>query len=147
MLVILVLTLVFVFVKQNTAYERRSSDWSSDVCSSDLGARDRRPRRAGLLQLLPQRRCREQRGRPAARGDAPPRLAGHGRRRHHQAAGGRRARGRPRGLLGQGDGGTPGDRKSVVSGKSVYGRVDLGGPPLLKKKMKRRKQYESISRN
>src|SRR3546814_5918378 len=24
------------FVKQKTAYERRSSDWSSDVCSSDL---------------------------------------------------------------------------------------------------------------
>src|SRR3546814_9799277 len=27
--------LIFVF-KQKTAYERRSSDWSSDVCSSDL---------------------------------------------------------------------------------------------------------------
>src|SRR3546814_1032984 len=24
------------FVKKKTAYERRSSDWSSDVCSSDL---------------------------------------------------------------------------------------------------------------
>src|SRR3546814_13307282 len=29
-------TLVFVFVKQKTAYELRISDWSSDVCSSDL---------------------------------------------------------------------------------------------------------------
>src|SRR3546814_8887565 len=29
--------LVFVFFKQNTAYEMRISDWSSDVCSSDLG--------------------------------------------------------------------------------------------------------------
>src|SRR3546814_3083176 len=27
------------FVKQKTAYEMRISDWSSDVCSSDLGAR------------------------------------------------------------------------------------------------------------
>src|SRR3546814_5880674 len=27
---------VFVFVKQKTAYEMRISDWSSDVCSSDL---------------------------------------------------------------------------------------------------------------
>src|SRR3546814_3490728 len=27
---------VFVFFKQKTAYERRISDWSSDVCSSDL---------------------------------------------------------------------------------------------------------------
>src|SRR3546814_3589538 len=28
---------VFIFVKQQTAYEMRISDWSSDVCSSDLG--------------------------------------------------------------------------------------------------------------
>src|SRR3546814_3794459 len=27
---------VFFFCKQNTAYELRISDWSSDVCSSDL---------------------------------------------------------------------------------------------------------------
>src|SRR3546814_2624498 len=27
---------VFFFFKQKTAYEMRSSDWSSDVCSSDL---------------------------------------------------------------------------------------------------------------
>src|SRR3546814_1311538 len=27
---------VFFFCKQKTAYERRISDWSSDVCSSDL---------------------------------------------------------------------------------------------------------------
>src|SRR3546814_9520418 len=27
---------VFFFFKQNTAYELRISDWSSDVCSSDL---------------------------------------------------------------------------------------------------------------
>src|SRR3546814_6342260 len=30
--------LFFLFFKQKTAYEMRSSDWSSDVCSSDLGA-------------------------------------------------------------------------------------------------------------
>src|SRR3546814_2101603 len=30
---------VFLF-KQKTAYEMRISDWSSDVCSSDLGVRD-----------------------------------------------------------------------------------------------------------
>src|SRR3546814_1162995 len=34
------------FFKQKTAYELRISDWSSDVCSSDLGAR-RGSRRAG----------------------------------------------------------------------------------------------------
>src|SRR3546814_6269844 len=27
---------MFFFVKKKTAYERRISDWSSDVCSSDL---------------------------------------------------------------------------------------------------------------
>src|SRR3546814_9532580 len=37
------LFLVFFFFKQKTAYEMRISDWSSDVCSSDLGgARSRR---------------------------------------------------------------------------------------------------------
>src|SRR3546814_5761839 len=47
---ILCVTLLFVFFfKQKTAYEMRISDWSSDVCSSDLqycGAH--RPRPAGL---------------------------------------------------------------------------------------------------
>src|SRR3546814_15511317 len=31
---------VFFFFKQKTAYEMRISDWSSDVCSSDLMATD-----------------------------------------------------------------------------------------------------------
>src|SRR3546814_13309798 len=30
--------MLFFFVKQKTAYEMRISDWSSDVCSSDLAA-------------------------------------------------------------------------------------------------------------
>src|SRR3546814_19541991 len=40
----------FFFFKQKTAYEMRISDWSSDVCSSDLsvGAKDR-PRPSGRL--------------------------------------------------------------------------------------------------
>src|SRR3546814_10648702 len=29
--------ILFFFFKQKTAYEMRISDWSSDVCSSDLG--------------------------------------------------------------------------------------------------------------
>src|SRR3546814_8387259 len=32
------LVLFFFFFKQKTAYEMRISDWSSDVCSSDLAA-------------------------------------------------------------------------------------------------------------
>src|SRR3546814_4732610 len=55
----------FFFVKQKTAYEMRISDWSSDVCSSDLTARGRlkviereladeteQEQRAGLVQSL-----------------------------------------------------------------------------------------------
>src|SRR3546814_5442849 len=43
----------FVCFKQKTAYEMRSSDWSSDVCSSDLlghrgGGRLHQPRGAGI---------------------------------------------------------------------------------------------------
>src|SRR3546814_8987936 len=36
---------VFFFFKQKTAYEMRISDWSSDVCSSDL---QRDPARTGI---------------------------------------------------------------------------------------------------
>src|SRR3546814_5862287 len=32
----MLIVLVFFFFKQKTAYEMRISDWSSDVCSSDL---------------------------------------------------------------------------------------------------------------
>src|SRR3546814_1438086 len=38
----------FVLFKQKTAYEMRISDWSSDVCSSDLNDA-RTPRRDGVL--------------------------------------------------------------------------------------------------
>src|SRR3546814_13490637 len=34
------LVVCFFFFKQKTAYEMRISDWSSDVCSSDLHARE-----------------------------------------------------------------------------------------------------------
>src|SRR3546814_4983932 len=37
-------SLVFFFFKQKTAYEMRISDWSSDVCSSDLRRLFRRRR-------------------------------------------------------------------------------------------------------
>src|SRR3546814_6480403 len=41
---------MFFFFKQKTAYEMRISDWSSDVCSSDLG----RPGDLGL-DVVPRR--------------------------------------------------------------------------------------------
>src|SRR3546814_15364381 len=37
-ILVLLLVMLFFFFKQKTAYEFRSSDWSSDVCSSDLTA-------------------------------------------------------------------------------------------------------------
>src|SRR3546814_1139218 len=37
---ILLYLFLFFFFKQKTAYEVRISDWSSDVCSSDLGFHD-----------------------------------------------------------------------------------------------------------
>src|SRR3546814_985755 len=58
---------VFFFFKQKTAYEMRISDWSSDVCSSDL--QDMRAQRPDAVVAL-----------PAALGDQRVRLA-------HQHAG------------------------------------------------------------
>src|SRR3546814_3404582 len=42
---------VFFFFKQKTAYEMRISDWSSDVCSSDLHHTDRDHRDIATLAL------------------------------------------------------------------------------------------------
>src|SRR3546814_3354035 len=50
--------MIFFFLKQNAAYEMRISDWSSDVCSSDLpldegvGAEIERGRAAEHLVVL-----------------------------------------------------------------------------------------------
>src|SRR3546814_6303428 len=41
---------LFFFFKQKTAYEMRISDWSSDVCSSDLG--EGMPLTPGALQQI-----------------------------------------------------------------------------------------------
>src|SRR3546814_9007667 len=52
-----VLHVCIFFFKQNTAYEMRISDWSSDVCSSDL-AKDKRKlgfKQARELEQLPAR--------------------------------------------------------------------------------------------
>src|SRR3546814_7397929 len=54
---------IFFFFKQKTAYEMRISDWSSDVCSSDLDLRDREGPRGQPLGGEP-------------RGDGTPRLGG-----------------------------------------------------------------------
>src|SRR3546814_660613 len=43
---------IFFFFKQKTAYEMRISDWSSDVCSSDLLRRRERSDEAGIKYLI-----------------------------------------------------------------------------------------------
>src|SRR3546814_12839454 len=95
---------VFFFFKQKTAYEMRISDWSSDVCSSDLltDAAEGFDDASELEQW---------RARSAAVG-----------RTHAVAHAGNMLQDLSR------------DRKSVVEGKSVSVRVDLGGRRIIKKK-------------
>src|SRR3546814_10457058 len=51
MVLIFVCILVFFFFfKQKTAYEMRISDWSSDVCSSDLGGARNRSAASGMVE-------------------------------------------------------------------------------------------------
>src|SRR3546814_11081935 len=65
------------FFKQKTAYEMRISDWSSDVCSSDLAGRSgrslyadrRRPQWPGLHRVGRLRRSRNLRHRPRGRSE------------------------------------------------------------------------------
>src|SRR3546814_10075897 len=50
---------VFFFCKQKTAYEMRISDWSSDVCSSDLPEHGNQLQVAGPGELVDGRRLCE----------------------------------------------------------------------------------------
>src|SRR3546814_12755555 len=109
------------FFKQKTAYEMRISDWSSDVCSSDLPHdRGRVPHRQAGFH--PQGKgeavaAEEQRLEPPpalpAFAEPLPRLGRH---------------------LLQRPEGKGGDRQSVVQGKSVSVRIDLGGRRIYKTK-------------
>src|SRR3546814_13666767 len=126
----------FVFFKQKTANDMRISDWSSDVCSSDRGARSARPavargqrrqragtaasgrrRRTPLAHLSPRRRAARDRvetlGPPRRAAGARVRTAAWRRHRARLARPHRTGIGR--------------DRKSVVEGKSVSVLVDVGG--------------------
>src|SRR3546814_1752232 len=47
----LLLFIFFFFFKQKTAYEMRISDWSSDVCSSDLAVRSSQLERADPVRF------------------------------------------------------------------------------------------------
>src|SRR3546814_10382254 len=47
----IIVFVVFVFFKQKTAYEMRISDWSSDVCSSDLQSDNKDARILGMADV------------------------------------------------------------------------------------------------
>src|SRR3546814_13124738 len=104
----------FFFFKQKTAYEMRISDWSSDVCSSDLPCQGMTPECiakmgcAAPVALIP----------PLAFEAMPPFSVAAPLQMPVTPLAGRET----------------GDRKSVVSGKSVSVRVDLGGRRIIKQK-------------
>src|SRR3546814_13801914 len=107
------------FFKQKTAYEMRMSDWSSDVCSSDLAGVGRARRGGHRLAPSPVPRLAPPRPgaidrrstvrRPAARAFRAPVRSGRAFRRRR------------------------GDRKRVVQGKRVFVSVDSGGRRITKK--------------
>src|SRR3546814_16384988 len=127
--------LLFFFFKQKTAYELRISDWSSDVCSSDLLGR--RP------DLWQQQRLGHRHARRACHSLRDAAAPSHRPRRRCSA--GRHGRGdeptapatAPHTDLGPGQ-----DRKSVVWGKSVSVRVGLGGRRIITKKQKKQNNHE-----
>src|SRR3546814_14344691 len=120
----------------------RISDWSSDVCSSDLVTRlGDRGRHRPTRRLSPDRRLEA-----GAPGAAEGLTSANCHRRSHPygerasppvamlapVPGVGQARERPYDA-------TRADRKSVVSGKSVSVRVDLGGRRIIKKKKKQQR--------
>src|SRR3546814_11026373 len=110
------------FCKQKTAYEMRISDWSSDVCSSDLLA-------TRVVSLCSQPAC--------SRGDRSRRaVAACARLSQRQGVASWAAGPRDRAATARPAPTTrhrP-DRKSVEEGKRVSVRVDLAGRRIIKQK-------------
>src|SRR3546814_5314005 len=127
--------LCFFCFKQKTAYEMRISDWSSDVCSSDLEGQ--RPSRMDVIPAGPTRRRRsaEAKARIIASSFEPGANIAEIARTHgllpqqlyawrHDSIPGKRLAGKKLSFV-------PAvieeDRKSVVWGKGVSVRLDPGG--------------------
>src|SRR3546814_19360029 len=124
---------MFFFFKQKTAYEMRISDWSSDVCSSDLAALDAETR----LLVRGERHLRVERTMlvdPDAAAFEP--------RRDFRGGGDIAAPDRAAEREGRGVGARQ-DRKSGVAGKSGSGSVDPGGRRIIKKKKTRNRKNSS----
>src|SRR3546814_16936438 len=95
----------------------RISDWSSDVCSSDLRVR---------IEVIGGRQWNV------------PRQARTANQFHGLACPERLTPRHDMQMMRRGQ--APADRKSVVEGKSVSVRVDLGGRRIIKKKKKKKKR-------
>src|SRR3546814_20086883 len=111
------MSLVF-FFKQEAAYEMRMSDWSSDVCSSDLTS----VKRAPVAE-----RTKSGKGVPQSSIQCIGTPENQWRRASF-------ARASEAGLPAANLWRLRADRKSVRAGKSVSVRVDLGGRSRIKKK-------------
>src|SRR3546814_6409931 len=118
--------LFFFFFKQKTAYEMRISDWSSDVCSSDL---------------LPKSSVA-----PAARAPHVSCCWSHHRMRQAvPSATWRSGYGLSFGIPPRvWNGGLSIDRQSGVEGKSESVRVDIGGRRVIKEKREVRKAQMAV---
>src|SRR3546814_13605942 len=107
----------FFFFKQKTAYEMRISDWSSDVCSSDL-----------VIAMVDRAVAEPPAPLAGTRWDVDTLISGELVESVPEAVDAY--------LTFDGEGGIAGqtDRKSVGEGKSVSVRVILGGRRIIKKK-------------
>src|SRR3546814_6110635 len=129
------MVLFFFFFKQKTAYEMRISDWSSDVCSSDL--LDQAQAGQTIIVVVTAQDYRSGRSPRAPFGvEAVDRAGDHVRLVYFGRTSGLARKlfplGEARRVSGRLD--LYGDRKSVVEGKSVSVSVDIGGRRIIKKK-------------
>src|SRR3546814_11470796 len=104
--------LVIMFFKQKTAYEMRISDWSSDVCSSDLDDEADRPRRHADDLIVEQQQERAEARILDAVGGRPERVREGGRIADPSRRGGR------------------GARAHLANASSAANRAGVSGSPL-----------------
>src|SRR3546814_14216412 len=119
--------MIFFFFKQKTAYEMRISDWSSDVCSSDLLRQSFEDAKASTGAEEIESAFDEARRDARSIGAEPDSGS-----RTVDAGTAPQLRDAPVAAPESYEE----DRKSVVSGKGVSVRLDLGGRRLLQKKQK-----------
>src|SRR3546814_10987761 len=117
--------LLFFFFKQKTAYEMRISDWSSDVCSSDLSPSGRRISAACAIspREAARRGWKRTGGRRDGDGKSSPKRGGGPRAARRRG----RAPNAPARSVRRAQASSRTDRKSVESGTGVSVRVDQGG--------------------